>query len=93
MIDVSGGGIQLKLSQLNDIAIGDELEFKLQLQSLELETARGEIVRICTEEDPEIEEEMYSLGIKFIGLSDQMREEIIEWVFVKQRELRRKGLI
>ena len=93
MVDVSGGGIKLKIDELDGLEEGKEIDLKLLPLSLSQDIIKGQVVRVREEEDSDTGEISYNLGIKFLGISDKVREEIIEWGFVKQRELRRKGLI
>ena len=93
MVDVSGGGIKLKIDDLEGLEEEDKLDLKLLPLSLSQSIIKGKVVRIRKDEDSDTGETNYNLGIQFVGLSDEVREEIIEWGFVKHRELRRKGLI
>lgn len=85
LIDISGGGLQiktkLKLEEGNEIKIS----FKKLLELDEL--IKGKIVRKRKENF-----EIYKYGIQFIDISDREREKIIQWIFGLQRKLRKKGL-
>lgn len=85
LIDISGGGVQIKAKQ--DFAEGDliKISFRNLLNMNEL--IKGEIVR-KTKDDFET----YRYGIKFIDINPGEREKIIQWIFNLQRQLRKKGL-
>ena len=51
---------------------------------------KGNVVRI---EKVDTFDYSYGLGIKFVGLNEKDRDKIIQFIFLKQRLLREKGLI
>ncbi|WP_408954531.1 flagellar brake protein [Natroniella sp. ANB-PHB2] len=89
--DISGGGLRIITENLNDLEEGDFLELKV-LTPLSLDIVNGEVVRIRRKK-VKTGEVKYSIGVKFLDLAEYLRDEIVEWVFSKQRELRKKGLI
>ncbi|MCK8816509.1 PilZ domain-containing protein [Natroniella sulfidigena] len=91
IVDISGGGLKMILEELNGLEEGTFLELKV-LAPLHLDIVNGEVVRI-RQEEVETGEIKYGIGVKFLDLAQFVREEIVEWVFSKQRELRKKGLI
>ncbi|GAB6100561.1 flagellar brake domain-containing protein [Halanaerocella petrolearia] len=90
-LDISGGGLKVMTKELDGINIEAELEIKLDSFSLEFNIVEGRLVRVQAEDDSESEEKVYYLGIEFVDLPKAWREDIIEWVFAKQRELKIKG--
>lgn len=89
--DISGGGILLitpkgvQLKKEQEIT----LKFKLGKDSLEL---MGEVVWINWELDRDgLEREI--IGIMFTEINERYRQNIVKYVFNRQIELRRKGLL
>ncbi|OCL27106.1 hypothetical protein U472_06395 [Orenia metallireducens] len=91
--DISGGGLMMVIQDVNRFERGQALELKVDFIDLSISILNGEIVRIVEKEDVETGKITTAYGIKFIDMSSDLREIIIEWVFAKQRELRKKGLI
>lgn len=85
LLDVSGGGVQIKTKK--EFAEGDiiKLSFKNLLNLNEL--IKGEVVRKSKDDF-----KTYRYGIKFIDIKQGEREKIIQWIFSLQRQLRKKGL-
>lgn len=85
LIDLSGGGIQIKTKA--EFKVGElvKISFKKILKLSEL--VQGEIVR-----KKKNTLNSYRYGIKFVDLDRRDREKIIQWIFNMQRQLRKKGL-
>jgi len=83
--DISGNGMQL-LSNFEH-KIGDKIkcDFKIKNHPISLEC---EVIRIETIDTFDYN---YSLGIKFLDISEIDRDIIIKYIFEKERLLRRKG--
>ena len=85
--DISGSG--LKLYSNFEHRVGDIIICRFRIGN-RLIKIKGRILRI---ENIDTFDYNYSLGIKFIGLSEDDREQIIKFIFLKERLLREKGLI
>lgn len=85
LVDISGGGLQIKTKFNLEAGNKIKISFKklLKLDNL----IKGKIVRKSKEDF-----EVYKYGIEFIDISDSDREKIIQWIFNLQRKLRKKGL-
>jgi len=85
LVDVSGGGLQIK-TKLN-FEKGNEIKISFKrLLNLD-DLIKGKIVR-KTKENFEVNK----YGVEFIDISNSDREKIIQWIFNLQRKLRQKGL-
>ncbi|RKD34455.1 flagellar brake protein [Thermohalobacter berrensis] len=85
--DISGGGLRIlcnKKHNLDDIVL-----CKFTMNGIEL-SLKCQVVRT---EDCDNKNYKYSLGMKFIDITDYQREKIIKFIFDEQRKLRQKGLI
>ncbi len=85
--DISGGGLRA--------IVGERLELGLKLQIIiVLEKDRvevpAEVVR-CQLSDPIVKR--YDCGIRFLEMEEKDRSKIVAFVFEKQRNLRKKGLV
>ncbi|CCQ93032.1 putative Type IV pilus assembly PilZ [[Clostridium] ultunense Esp] len=85
--DVSGGGLMLYSNYKHEI--GDIVLCKFNIDDHQI-NAKGKIVRI---ENIDTFDYDYGLGIRFIDISENDRDRIIQFIFLKQRLLREKGLI
>ncbi|SES67876.1 c-di-GMP-binding flagellar brake protein YcgR, contains PilZNR and PilZ domains [Natronincola peptidivorans] len=85
--DISGGG--LRVATKTSLKPGEKVECTLFLSDSESATLVGEVIRSI--KDPITNE--FELGIKYMDITDSTRNEIIAFVFKKQRELRQKGLM
>lgn len=85
--DISGSGMKL-LSNFEH-KVGDKVscEFKIDNNPIKV---NSEIVRI---DDIDTFDYDYSLGIKYLDITEMDRDIIIKFIFEKQRLLREKGLI
>ncbi|PRX33653.1 c-di-GMP-binding flagellar brake protein YcgR [Orenia metallireducens] len=91
--DISGGGLMIVIKGANNFEIGQVLELKIDFIELSISLLNGEIVRVEERKEDGTDKITTVYGVKFVDISTELREEIIEWVFAKQRELRKKGLI
>lgn len=85
--DISGGGMKILCKQNHNI--GDKVECAFSLNNSEI-TLQGIVVR---REEENKNGFRYSVGIQFIDIPLEKREEIIKYIFEEQRKLRKKGLI
>ncbi len=85
--DLSGGG--LKALSRKPLEEGINVKGFLTLDEQELEFT-GKVVRCSKTMDTY---ENYQIGIMFEGMDDQVRSQIISYIFKKQRSMRKKGLI
>ena len=85
--DISGGGI--KIVARKPILTGNTVDCTLHLSDDCIVTIPGSVVRCATD----ISTGDYQLGISFIEGNEGARNRIVSFIFEKQRELRKKGLI
>lgn len=85
--DLSGGGLKLIVNQA--FKIGEKVECIIILDKNEEVNVAGEIVRSVRD----IVTNEYEIGIRYVDISEKTRNDIIAFIFKKQRELRQKGLI
>ncbi|SCY13506.1 flagellar brake protein [Alkaliphilus peptidifermentans] len=85
--DLSGGG--MKVISKAGYTEGVLLECDIYLKDGEYVTTVGDVIRSI--KNPITNE--YELGIKFQDISESVRNNIISFIFEKQRILRKKGLI
>lgn len=80
MIDLSGGGVKLKINE--KVNIHDILSIKMKIKNSDI-IVNGEVVRI------EISEDKQRLcGIKFLNISQSQTDKIIEELFEVMRKQR-----
>ncbi|NBG87587.1 flagellar brake protein [Isachenkonia alkalipeptolytica] len=84
--DISGGG--LKCITREAFQSRDPVEVNMVIDQAPI-SVLGEIVRCI--KDPV--ENNHEVGIQFTSISDKDRNTIVSYIFQKQRELRKKGLI
>lgn len=85
--DLSGGGFRANSSK--PLEIGKDVKGTIFLDELELEFS-GKVIRCKKTMDVY---ENYEIGVMFEGMDDQVRSQIISYIFKKQRSMRKKGLI
>lgn len=85
--DLSGGGLKLIVNQA--FKIGEKVECIIILDKNQEVNVVGEIVRSVRD----IVTNEYEVGIRYVDISEKTRNDIIAFIFKKQRELRQKGLI
>jgi c-di-GMP-binding flagellar brake protein YcgR len=84
ILNLSGGGLWMLAQEA--LAAGDIIWLCLPLEQGSIQ-AYGEIVRV------EDGEEGFGYGVSFVNLPERDRKAIIQYVYQRQLELRRKGLI
>lgn len=87
--DISGGGFGFLTN--HTFAVGDIFLAEVNLDGTMIEVI-GKVVRKNTVSDNE-NDYRYSIGVEFKCLDTKTRRDIINYIFNKQRELRKKGLI
>ncbi|AKL95460.1 type IV pilus assembly PilZ [Clostridium aceticum] len=85
--DISGGGIKVVSKKV--FHEEQKVECTINLEKNQTVTIVGEIIR--TVKNPTTNE--YELAIGYIDIADSTRNDIISFIFRKQRELLQKGLI
>lgn len=85
--DISGSG--LKIYSNFEHRVGDIIRCKFEIKNYILDI-KGKIVRI---EKIDTFDYTYSLGIEFIKLNEKDRDELVKFIFLKERLLREKELI
>ncbi|WP_114458105.1 flagellar brake protein [Halanaerobium sp. DL-01] len=85
LLDISGGGIKIEVDEHFDKGQKIKVELKNILKEKELISAS--VVRSHKKDH-----KSWELGIKFEDIEENLREEIIQWIFAYQRENRKKGL-
>ncbi|NLB88476.1 MAG: PilZ domain-containing protein, partial [Syntrophomonadaceae bacterium] len=83
-IDISGGGILLQTN--HPIDINETLEIIFSLDNITISTT-SKVVR-CTPAD-----NSYRVALKFNEISETERDKIVGFIFQKQREFIKKGLM
>ncbi|MCF6097056.1 flagellar brake protein [Thermovorax subterraneus] len=88
LVDLSASGALIYFGR--QLEKGDFVELKLPLDFKELEL-KARVVRI--EKDQLRRVQQYNVGVQFIDISEQQRDDIIKFVLAEQRKLRQKGYI
>lgn len=88
-IDLSGGGVMFACNTL--LKYGDILDVTVVLTESDSTKALGKVVRFS--ENPPNAKQKYLVGLEFAIIEESERDKIIKFIFNKQRELRRKGLL
>lgn len=88
-VDISGGGVCIKLKE--HISLNKLIECELELEENNKIVFMGEVVRSSKREEDMIFN--YDVGISFKDISNRDKDNIVKYIFCKQRKLRKKGLI
>ncbi|MDN5330926.1 MAG: hypothetical protein PWP45_151 [Tepidanaerobacteraceae bacterium] len=88
LIDLSASGALIYFGK--QLEKGDLIEIRLPLDSKEVDV-RAKVVRI--EKDQLRRVQPYNIGIQFVEINEQQRDDIIKFVLAEQRRLRRKGYL
>ncbi len=81
--DISAGGVQLSLDRPLPLFTEIELVFTLPVTDTILREVFGEVVRAAEEQDPP-----YIHGVKFTSITEKKRNDIIQFVYQRQRQLK-----
>jgi len=85
--DISGGGLQIVVRQTFDI--GAKGQLIIDIPGGDSVVAIGEVVRV---EQPQGDNPIFWIGIKFIEIQERDRSKLIKYIFKKQLEQRQKGV-
>jgi hypothetical protein len=88
-LNISGNGMSLATKE--EFSLGDVLEIRIVLQTYPSKVLHlyGEVVRV--DRAPDISD-THILGIKFLGMSDAVRDEILKFDFKKHRQRLMHGI-
>jgi hypothetical protein len=88
-LNISGNGMSLATKE--EFSIGDVLEIRIVLQTYPSKVLHlyGEVVRVDGAPDMS---DTHILGIKFLGMSDAVRNEILKFDFKKHRQRLMHGI-
>lgn len=81
--DISAGGVQLAVDRRLPLFTEIELVFTLPVIDRTLREVFGEVVRV-----PDKSEAPYSLGVEFTSITENNRNDIIQYVYERQRDLK-----
>jgi len=85
--DLSGGGLQVICNQT--IKVGKKINLTLDFPDYEVFQVDGEVVRV---HQPQAERQLFWISIKFLSITEKIRDKISRFIFRKQLEQRQKGL-
>jgi len=82
-LNISGGGMSLITKE--QFGIGDIIKIRVVLQAYPAKILNlyGEVVRV---ESTKNKPDCFTIGIKFVGMNEEVRNEIIKFDFKKHRE-------
>lgn len=83
--DISAGGVQLSLDRRLPLFTEIELVFTLPMTDRVLRDVFGEVVRVPDQSEPP-----HSLGVEFTSITEKNRNDIIQYVYKRQRDLKNK---
>ena len=87
--DISAGGV--KLITEHKLELKQLLDLDLSFVGSQFTAVLGEVVRV--DKVVKDNDKRYEVGVEFLGFGRSERDELMSWLFSKQRELRKKGLI
>ena len=87
--NISAGGVRLATQE--EVKKGQIVQMDFGFMDISFDTLFGEIMRLDREVRDDIKR--YLAGIRFLDAEDREQDELISWLFKKQCEWRRKGLI
>ncbi|MGM0602302.1 MAG: flagellar brake protein [Bacillota bacterium] len=85
LLDISGGGIKIEVDEF--VNKGEEIKVDLKNILKKKELISASVVRSHKKDH-----KSWELGIQFEDIRENVREEIIQWIFAYQRKNRKKGL-
>jgi len=88
-VDLSGGGAMFVCNTL--LKHGVILDIAIYFSKNDSVKALGRVVRFT--EKPSHTKQKYSVGLEFTVIEESERDKIIRFIFNRQRELRKKGLL
>ncbi|OCL27105.1 hypothetical protein U472_06390 [Orenia metallireducens] len=88
--DISASGLKM-VTKDDSLVEGQILEIDFNFTNLPFDKILAKVVRVIVESKQD--EKRYSIGVEFVHQNIVQRDKVIQWLFTKQRELRKKGLI
>lgn len=88
-VDISGGGVMFVCSTV--LKCDDLIQATVHFSDNDSVRALGKVVRFV--ENPSSTKFKYSVGLEFTIIEELERDKIIKFIFNRQRELRKKGLL
>ncbi|WP_027338711.1 flagellar brake protein [Halonatronum saccharophilum] len=88
--DISATGLQIFM-QDRVLSEGEVIEIDFSSINVDLNRILGKVVRVSEVFNKDLKR--YSLGVEFVHSNENDKDKLMEWLFAKQRELRRKGLL
>jgi len=85
--NISGGGLQL-LSDM-PIAVGENMTITFPINDITVE-AEGTVVHTIPPTSPN---DNFRMGVQFVRIEEKAREALVKYIFQKEVELKRKGLV
>lgn len=84
-VDISGSGMSFMLS--SPVKIGQLLQISLQVADIPLGTfdVYGKVIWVTPVENSD--PELFKVGIEFVEISEEVRDRLIEYSFVRQRKM------
>ncbi len=83
--DISGGGVKIILN--NTLNLDTLIKMYLDISEIEDIPIKGKVVQLYKLANGK------AAGVEFVDLDTRTRDYIIGWIFDRQRELRKKGLL
>lgn len=87
-IDISGGGVKVLLNQ--EINKGSLIKCQISLHDDRQIVVKGKVLRCNKVIEDSIEK--YTIGMRFLNISEMNRDSIVQYIFQQQMRLRRSGL-
>jgi len=88
--DVSASGLKM-VTRDRSVVEGQVLEIDFSFTNLSFDKILAKVVRVFAEFKQGVKR--YNIGVEFFHQSTSQRDKVMQWLFAKQRELRKKGLI
>lgn len=88
-LDISGGGMRMAVSKRININKGDVLQCRIALDADRSMDICGRIIRISASDEEPLRQDV---GVEFQDISNNVRDQLIKFIFEQQIILRRKGL-
>ena len=89
IVDVSGGGVQMRVEQWLPVGSRVRLIFALEQDPLEIDVA----VMALAVQRPDVRRSYYRVNAKFADIEREMQERIIRFIFRQQMLLRQKRVV
>lgn len=86
--DLSAGG--MLFTTAHPLQSGQEIKIELDLPDLEPIFAMGRVVRVF---EPRLKGETRRIAVEFVDISDAQKDRIFKYIFSKQREWIKRGIV